>query len=247
VFCGTVIALARTIEVGGDESLSFQRVLSASKVAYSPDLCMSGMKLISSQLGFLAEMWYITTLVFLKIAIALFFYRISLERWKKIFICGIIIPLTIFSIATVVYNGFHCGVFGSFLVFLFRKIARQCAPDRVTLAITYTHAALTALTDWSFALMPIVILHGSLMSRKEKIIVGILMGFASVSGVASLIRFRYVGSIVETTETVFVATENLAIWSCIEIGVGIIAASVVCLRPLVRRVSIAYAAGSSKE
>jgi hypothetical protein len=97
------------------------------------------------------------------------------------------------------------------------------------------------------------------MTGKEKIVVGSLMGFASVSGVASLVRFKFVASIVEPTEDVFgesrcllervgafiltsgiVATENLAIWSCIEAGIGIIAASIVCLRPLLRRASISY-------
>lgn len=43
-----------------------------------------------------------------------------------------------------------------------------------------------------------------------------------------------------------VATENLAIWSCIEAGIGLIAASVVCLRPLLRRASISISHNGSK-
>jgi hypothetical protein len=111
--------------------------------------------------------------------------------------------LSLFSIGTIFYNIFHCGPFKSFTDFLFRKVARQCAPDEVTLAITYTHAGLTTLTDWTFALMPVLILRASLMTGKDKVVVGSLMGFASVSGVASLVRFKFVESIVEPTEEVF--------------------------------------------
>jgi hypothetical protein len=155
------------------------------------------------QLGFLAELWYIATLLILKIAIGLFFLRLALDRWKRILIYVILGSLVIFSVGSILYNIFHCGPFKSFLEFLFRKVAGQCAPDSVTLAMTYTHASLTALTDWTFAFMPVLILRASLMTGKEKVVVGSLMGFASVSGVASLVRFKFVASIVEPTENVF--------------------------------------------
>lgn len=76
---------------------------------------------------------------------------------------------------------FQCGTYSSSFEFISRRIGgKGCVSDTATLGLTYTHAGVTTLTDWTFLLLPIVILRGSLMGRSEKWTVGTILGFAAV-------------------------------------------------------------------
>lgn len=171
----------------------------------------------------------------LKISIGLFFLRITVERWQKSTIHCIMLVSTSFSIALFFFTIFQCGFFKDFLEFVVRKGTNQCASDTSLLAMAYTHAVITALTDWIFIILPFFILRKSSMPRREKWAVGALMSLASISGIASLVRFKYVNGLAVPQESFFQSATNIAIWSCIEPGVGIAAASIICLRPLFRK------------
>jgi hypothetical protein len=76
---------------------------------------------------------------------------------------------------------FQCGTYDNSLEFLQKRIGGiSCVSGTATLALTYTHATITTLTDWTFLLLPIVILRGSLMRRNEKWTVGTILGFAAM-------------------------------------------------------------------
>lgn len=110
--------------------------------------------------------------------------------------------LVLFSVTAFFYNLFHCGTFSSFDELAYQKIFGECSSTPI-LAITYTHAALMTLTDWFFAFMPIFILKSMNMKSKEKLIAGFLMMFASLSGVASIIRFKFIPSIAASSKDIW--------------------------------------------
>jgi len=45
----------------------------------------------------------------------------------------------------------------------------------------YAYSALSCLTDWTFSIVPIFIVHGLQMSRRKKISVGIVLAFCALS------------------------------------------------------------------
>jgi hypothetical protein len=53
--------------------------------------------------------------------------------------------------------------------------------------------------------------------------------------IASIVRFRYIPALVESSNNFFGHILGLAIWSCVELGLGVIAGSLATLRPLVRQ------------
>ena len=50
---------------------------------------------------------------------------------------------------------------------------------------------MNVLADWIFTLIPIVILLDSKMDRREKISIGIVMAFAAVGSISSIMRMVY--------------------------------------------------------
>jgi hypothetical protein len=85
-----------------------------------------------------------------------------------------------FSLALFFYAVFQCGYYKDALSFVFKRLGNGCASDASALGMTFTHAACTMTTDWMFILFPFLLLRNSLMSRKEKWTIGIVLAFAAV-------------------------------------------------------------------
>jgi hypothetical protein len=189
----------------------------------------------ASQLLLLCESFYIWTVLFLKLSVGLFYLRLSVERWQKGIVWSLMVLSTTFSIALFFMIVFQCGVPDNMVIFVVKKATKQCLSSKVVESVTYTHAAITAFTDWVFVILPFFILRKSNMQGREKIVVGVLMAFASIGGVAALVRFKYVPGIAQPQETFFTSVTDIAIWSCVEPGIGIAAGSFICLRPLFKK------------
>jgi hypothetical protein len=183
----------------------------------------------------ISETFYIWTVLVLKISVGLFFLRLSVERWQKAIVWFLMFLSTSFSIGLFFFEIFQCGYFSTMLEFVIKKATNECVSGFTILSMTYTHAAITAFTDWVFVILPFFILKSSKMQTKEKIVVGSLMGFASIGGVAALIRFKYVPGIAVPQGSFFASVTHIAVWSCIEPGIGIAAGCLICLRPLFKK------------
>jgi len=105
----------------------------------------------------------------------------------------------------------------------------------VALGAAYTQASVSALTDWSYALLPLFVLHNTNMRKREKQTVLAILSLAATGSIASLIRFKYIPALVEGIIIFFSRSVGVANWSCVEIGLGIIAGCLATLRPLFRK------------
>ncbi|KIW06271.1 uncharacterized protein PV09_02743 [Verruconis gallopava] len=217
VYCAAVIRQSQVVAVGAGKLLTINQTMDAT------------------ELLIISETFYIWCVLVLKLSVGLFYLRLSVERWQKLVVYFLMAISTSFSIGLFFFEVFQCGYFTSMLEFVLKKAADECVSGYTIEAMTYTHAAITAFTDWVFVILPFFILKSSKMQTKEKIVVGSLMAFASVSGIAAVIRFKYVPGIAVTQETFFSSVTDIAIWSCIEPGIGITAGSFICLRPLFRK------------
>ncbi|TID24061.1 hypothetical protein E6O75_ATG02426 [Venturia nashicola] len=268
VYCASVIDIST-------------RVTSTHQIVSYNDL------LLSVNLLNVAEVFYILSIMTLKIALAVFFLRLTVALWQRRVVLVTLAVSSSFSVLMFFFLVFQCGVYDNSTVFLLRRISNQCASNDFTLGMAYTHAILTTLTDWAFLVLPYFILKGSLMNQNEKRSVILILMFASVyvmsisslemsllirfsGGIASIVRFKFIhglaipgdeffgkrespsiaciaSNLIRTCEFavqypgVPILTQNTAnardigIWSCLEPGIGIIAGSIVTLRPLIRR------------
>lgn len=189
----------------------------------------------ATKLVLIVESFYIWSVLVLKISVGTFFLRIAQHRWLRIGTWTCMILSTIMGIALFLVTILQCGPFDDILIYVTMKLSGQCLASSSFAAVSYIHASITCLTDFVFVIMPAFILRKASMPRKEKIIAGGLLMLASASGIAAIVRFKYIDGISAPTETFFTTCTGVTIWSCLEPGIGIIAGSIICLRPFIRR------------
>lgn len=173
---------------------------------------------------------YITTTVVLKLSLAIFFLRVIPHGWQR----------KVLYIATAIYTAygtaftfiiiFQCGNPHDFFI---NEAQGKCIPDTILQPLYYTAGAMNALTDWIFSILPVTVLWSAAIPRSTKISAGCLLGLGSLASISSLIRLAYIPGI-RASPTFLAHAVNIACWSIVEPGLGIVAASLATLRPLYR-------------
>lgn len=102
--------------------------------------------------------------------------------------------------------------------------------------IIFAYGSLNALTDWVFPLLALHFLCRTRMSRMAKISCSAILLLAVVGSVASIARTVYIPGF-GPGGNLYVNSAKPLIWSLIEGGLGITAASMATLRPLFQRCS----------
>jgi hypothetical protein len=133
-----------------------------------------------------------------------------------------------------------------------------CINPDLLVAITYTYSAIACLTDWLYAIMPAFILWNLKMDTRTKVSVGVLMALGaryvfadlchdlvvkkvdlrltpSSASITTVIRIPYLKTFRDTADFLY-ATTDVALWTTAELGIGISAASLATLRPLLRQI-----------
>ncbi|KXH35952.1 hypothetical protein CSIM01_00666 [Colletotrichum simmondsii] len=189
---------------------------------------------IALQLFFAGELLYLITTLLLKVCVGLLLLSIA------------IVPLHIWTLRILLCSTF---VFGSlyFILVIFQcrplhvfwdvgpRTPGSCFSDSVVLGCTYTLAILNCLADWTFGVLPLLIVWSLQMRLKTKLLVILLLGFASIASIATIVRAVAVPALLNQ-ENFLRDTAYLAIWSNIEPGIGIAAACAPALSPLVRHI-----------
>ncbi|KAI1866826.1 hypothetical protein JX265_001199 [Neoarthrinium moseri] len=173
------------------------------------------------------QLFYVTSLVFIKNSICITLLRISVKgahRWA--------IYVTI-GVSTMVFLVALIG-----LITVCRPIQAQweagsgfCGPRSVTMALNYVISAGAIATDWACAVIPVLILWKAQMKSKSKVSIGIVLGLGSLASLSTFARLpylRYYGDDDDYLEKV----GNIVLWSVFEGGIGLIAGSLPMLRQL---------------
>jgi hypothetical protein len=106
-------------------------------------------------------------------------------------------------------------------------------PKGPTLGITYALAAVNAAADWAFGILPLFIVWDLEMKLKTKLLVAGILAFAAIGSTGTVVRMGYIHTLMDGNDFLY-ATVDIAIWSTVEPGIGIVAGSIACLRPLFR-------------
>jgi hypothetical protein len=199
----------------------------------------------------MSEVFYVLTTTLLKVSLGLFFLRVLTKKWQKTLFHVILAISVVFGILYVFVSIFQCGdptkladsFFGS----------KKCLPRGLLLGSGYIYGTINVLADWTFVLIPIVVLLDSEMDRRSKISVSIVMGLGAVGSISSIFRMVYLEGLqlgggvtskcLSTLLMMTVPNNNIGasvkatLWATAEPGTGIIAASIAIMRPLVRKIA----------
>lgn len=183
----------------------------------------------------IGEATYLATIMVLKISLGIFFGRIVVVPWHLRIIYITVIVNVLSNASAFVYVLLRCGP--DIDQYLFMQLQYKCTPRNLDNFFAYQQAALTTFTDLVFATLPVFILWNTNMDLRSKLSVGFILSLAGLGIICSILRFRYIDGLTDVTDFFWNAT-NIAIWSTIEPGAGIIAGCLACLRPFVKSVFV---------
>ncbi|KAF2277266.1 uncharacterized protein EI97DRAFT_314786 [Westerdykella ornata] len=175
---------------------------------------------------------YLVTVMVLKISLGIFFARIVIKPWQLWSIYVSMATNALASMAAFCYVLLRCGP--NLDLYIYKQLSGSCMPRTVDRVFAYSQASTTTITNWVFAILPIFVLWNAHMDIRSKLSVGFILSLAGFGSVCSMVRFQYVDGLTQVDDFFWNAA-NIAIWSTIEPGVGIIAGCLATLRPLLKR------------
>ncbi|KAF2141892.1 uncharacterized protein K452DRAFT_326918 [Aplosporella prunicola CBS 121167] len=184
-------------------------------------------------LGFwwLCEIFYVLSSTSLKVAIGLFLLRIAVNKQHIVIIHVINAASIVFGLAYVCVVAFQCTPVHTF--WTIRPNNPNCLPRDTVANVTYAASALASFADWTFGILPGFIVWDLHMNKRTKIVVVGILGFAAIGSTATLVRIPFIKGLKTPDDFLWTSTD-IAIWSTIEPGIGITAACIATLRPLLQ-------------
>ncbi|PVH71601.1 hypothetical protein DL98DRAFT_398008, partial [Cadophora sp. DSE1049] len=190
----------------------------------------------------LGLLFYIIDAITVKLSIGILLLRITQQRRYSyaIFACMFILVLT--NIAMFGIMLFQCKPISYYWDQFFLKVHTvqgTCIDRQIVLNIGYLFAATGIVVDWVFALMPIPMLWGINMRPQVKLSVIVILGLGIFASTATIVRLIYVLDLIKSRDPIYDITHSL-VWIVVEMGLGICAAGLATLRPLINRIIVSF-------
>ncbi|KAF2431531.1 hypothetical protein EJ08DRAFT_587012, partial [Tothia fuscella] len=179
-----------------------------------------------------AGAFYLTTIIFLKISLGMFFLRVLLKKWQRRVVYVTMILSTIINLSYCFFVVFACGNPKDYLE---NTILQKCINRKLEISFAYEQAAVTTVTDFIFAFLPIPMLWNASMDRRSKWSVGLILSLGCFGSVCSLVRFKYINDLADRKDFFWNAA-SVSVWSTNEMGTGIIAGCLATMRPLFSKI-----------
>jgi hypothetical protein len=119
-----------------------------------------------------AEVSYLTTILFLKISLGLFFLRVVQSRWQRKVIYATMIVSTLIQSYHVFFFIFACG---NPKYYPEHMLIGKCVSKRIQVDLAFEQAAVTTTTDFIFALLPIPLLWDTTLDLRSKFSVAFVL------------------------------------------------------------------------
>ncbi|RVX72763.1 hypothetical protein B0A52_04162 [Exophiala mesophila] len=180
----------------------------------------------------IGEMSYLITIIPVKVSIVAGLLRIAVQRRHRYSLYFIAILSTCASFATIILRLVWCKPVEA----TWGAAPGSCRSISTRINTGYFMSAVIIFTDWSCAILPVVMLWGLQMKLKEKISVIILLSLGVFASCVTIVRLVFVIHH-DFTVNYLVGMSAISIWGVIELGIGIIAGSMATLRPLLRHIT----------
>ncbi|KEQ60384.1 uncharacterized protein M437DRAFT_31836, partial [Aureobasidium melanogenum CBS 110374] len=182
----------------------------------------------ASQLICAEQALYITGTICLKISLAFFFLRFLITPWSRHIIWISVTIYTLLATSMLFLVIFECGLPGNYVL---KQASHQCVSFHIQSSVGFAHGAVNALTDWLFPILAIQYLVRTKLSPMAKISCAGILGLAVCGSIASIVRTIYIPDF-GPGGNIYSRTMKPLVWTLVEGGLGIIAASLATLRPL---------------
>lgn len=179
------------------------------------------------------EVFYTLSTCMLKVAVGLFLLRITVNPWHIWFIRFIMLVAGMVGIAYTSVVIFQCNPV-HYWWDLDPNHTGKCLSANAVMIFTFAVSGLNSFADWAFGLLPIFIVKDLQMKKRAKVLVSGIIGLAAIGSTATIIRLPYTTSLGKYKGEFLYNTTDFAIWSTVEVGIGITAGSIATLRPLMK-------------
>ncbi|KAA8576086.1 hypothetical protein EYC84_006248 [Monilinia fructicola] len=170
---------------------------------------------------FASEILYVITMAITKVSIGVYFLRLSNRRYQFWIIYSVMAMTLLTSSAYFIFVLLQCQPI-SYFWNMFSNGAGSCLSTSTRANVTYAHAAVSAVTDWAYGILPITFVWKMKMNPRTKLSVVLILSL-------SRIFCEHCNSRI-----------NLVKWSIVEPAIALTAASFATLRPL-------FSSGSQKK
>ncbi|KAL2210664.1 hypothetical protein CC79DRAFT_1366047 [Sarocladium strictum] len=188
------------------------------------------------QMWWTCEPLYVLTNMAIKASIAIFLLRICVHKYHKIIIWTVTGITEVYSLFFFLLFVLQCRPTALFwLRYTASPPEGHCLDATVVSNAFYGYSAISCLTDWTYALLPIFLVWNLQMNRSTKISVIVILAAGVIASSATIVRFPYLNTLTDIDDFLY-STSDVAIWSTVETGIGITAAAVATLRPLLRAI-----------
>ena len=166
----------------------------------------------------------------IKASLAIMLLRLTIVRTHRIIIWITIIVTEVFSAFFFLLFIFQCRP-SSYFWTMFTGAKGSCINPMIIVRVTYIYSALICIGDWTLAIIPYFIVRKLQMRPRAKMLVAIILSMGAIASTATIIRIPYLVSLSNKADFLY-ATTDVAIWTCCETGLAIVATSAATLRPM---------------
>ncbi|KAG7071444.1 integral membrane protein [Colletotrichum scovillei] len=185
-------------------------------------------------LWWILELLNVVSTCLLKISVGYFLLRVALDRPHIWIIRALIVGTVVFGTTYLFMVAFQCRPVPTYWE-EGPRTPGKCWPSRVIYIMTIAATVINTSADFIFGALPWFIVRSMNLPIGTKIVIVCILGLAAVGSTATIVRAFYIPTLLDGEDFLY-ETSNFAIWSTVEPGIGIIAASIATLRPLYQMV-----------
>ena len=179
------------------------------------------------------ELFFVAAGMAIKASIGVMLLRLAISKAHRWIIYTSIAITEIYSCVFLSIFIFQCNPSRYFWTII-TGAEGSCINPQVIVGAFYAYTAVACITDWTFAILPAFLVMGLQMGSREKASVILILSTGILASIASIARIPYVGAMADRDDFLY-AVSDTAIWTGVEIGLGVMAACCATLRPLVRQ------------
>ncbi|KAL1799532.1 hypothetical protein ACET3X_003569 [Alternaria dauci] len=187
------------------------------------------------KLNFITQPLFLIAICCLKLSVGFFLLRIAVKPYYRRIVIGIMIFMSIYTIGCLITLMLQCS---DIRMMYDRSIKGRCWSNAQIKVLAYLNTALNICTDIAFSLgIPIPMLWGIQMNRRHKASLICILGLGTFATTAALVKLSYMPNYGRDGDLLW-DSRNLTIWTVAECCVGMVAANLSCLKPLVRSILV---------
>ncbi|KAI0480048.1 hypothetical protein GGR56DRAFT_686974 [Xylariaceae sp. FL0804] len=188
----------------------------------------------AAQMWWTCEPLYVLSNMAIKASISIFLLRLCVSKLHRMIVWAVFVATECYSFFFFILFILQCRPTSLFwLRYTDSPPEGSCLTASVVTNTFYGYSTISCITDWVYSILPIFLVSSLQMNLRMKISVICILGAGAIASSATIVRFPYIHTLTDIDDFLY-STTDVAIWSTVETGLGITAAGVATLRPLLK-------------